>query len=800
MREWNLKPNDPLCLTLASDVRLGSTDYYNDQIWELTLGGGDPPALSLQTTYGLRARALRIFPRFKEKDEACTDPSEFKRPPLIQQVFPNFISLLFSPIPDIEVAAEYWAPESYAVAGRLKVTNSGNINRQIQMEWIGQLTPNEGQRMAVQEIEGTNILCGSSDGLAPVILITGGPRPGAGSYPSLLLPMNLEPGSSRQFTWAHAALAECEASFALAREISLRNWDAERSRLEMLNAGHVDVYTGDKDWDAAFMLAQKQAISLFIGPTEHLPHPSFVLTRQPDQGCSLCGDGSDYNHFWNGQPPLEAYYLASLVLDIAPNLAKGLLQNYLAVQTEDGFIDWKPGLAGQRSRLMAPPLLASLAWRIFEHTEDTAFLEQSFAGLLKFLQAWFTPRHDRDGDGIPEWDHPMQSGTEDHPTYSDWHAWALGVDISTAESPSLCAFLYRECRVLIDIANMLAENMAIPALQALADNLKNAIEAAWDEETACYYDWDRDTHYSTQGEWIGDRKGPGQITIQRKFDHPIRLLARLQVGDVARRRPLLFVHGASASGNPRVERITEDQFKWIPGWGRMTGKFVYSTIERVEVQGIQDNEHITLYSVGYDSQDHSLLAPLWAGIPDQDRARKMVEGAITHPQHFWRPFGLPACTQPPEVPEALVCSSVNLAWNALIAEGLAAYGYRREAAEMIQRVMAAVIKNLKSEAAFRRYYHADTGQGVGERNALSGLAPLGMFLDTLGVRLISPNRVALSGINPFPWPVTVKYRGMTILRQKDKTIVIFPDGQTVNISMSEDDLTPRIVALEVAPK
>jgi hypothetical protein len=110
--------------------------------------------------------------------------------------------------------------------------------------------------------------------------------------------------------------------------------------------------------------------------------------------------------------------------------------------------------------------------------------------------------------------------------------------------------------------------------------------------------------------------------------------------------------------------------------------------------------------------------------------------------------------------------------------------------------MAAVVQNLKSEVAFQRYYQADTGHGVGERNALTGLAPLGLFLDTLGVRLISPSRVALTGINPFPWPVTVKYRGMTILRQREKTVVIFPDGQTVDVGATDDESTPRYISLE----
>jgi hypothetical protein len=53
------------------------------------------------------------------------------------------------------------------------------------------------------------------------------------------------------------------------------------------------------------------------------------------------------------------------------------VRNYLAVQAEDGSIDWKPGLGGQRSRLLAPPLLASLVWRIYQNTEDSAFLEEN---------------------------------------------------------------------------------------------------------------------------------------------------------------------------------------------------------------------------------------------------------------------------------------------------------------------------------------------------------------------------------------------------------------------------------------
>ena len=92
MRKWNLKPNDPLSLTLAADARLVKTDYFDDQIWVLNIGGGEPPALALQTTYGLRARSMRLFPRFSEGDLTQTDPSTFVQTPIITQIYPNFLS------------------------------------------------------------------------------------------------------------------------------------------------------------------------------------------------------------------------------------------------------------------------------------------------------------------------------------------------------------------------------------------------------------------------------------------------------------------------------------------------------------------------------------------------------------------------------------------------------------------------------------------------------------------------------------------------------------------------------------
>jgi len=797
MREWHLKAGDPLSLTLAADARLNATDYSDDQIWELSLGSGEPPALALRTTFGLRARSLRMFPRFTEGELTLTDPADFNRQPVITRLCPNFIALSFSPFPDIDVEAEVWVPESHAITGRLKVFNQSGALRSLRLEWVGQLTSSSGQRMAAVEIGAARVLSGTTDSLAPVVFLTGGPEPGPGSYPNLMQNLDLPAGTARTITWTEAALATSEESFQRARSTAARKWDAEAARLELLNAGQVDIYTGNSDWDAAFALSQKLAYSLFVGPTPHLPYPSFVLTRQPDQGHSLRGDGSDYNHLWNGQTPLDAYTLAGLILPAAPYLAQGLLRNFISVQAEDGFIDWKPGLGGQRSRLMATPVLASLAWRIFEATEDPEFIKETFPALLKFVDAWFTPQRDRDGDGIPEWDHPMQAGSDDHPLYSRWQPSSQGVEINTAEGPALCSFLYRECQSLIRMARLLELPEPIATLEPVAENLRIALEVAWDSREASYYDWDRDTHFSPYGEPLGARLGPGELLLQQAFNPPIRLLLSIETNGESTRRPKVFIHGTGAAGFHRVERLTDDQFKWYLGKGSLTSPKVYTAIEQIQIQGLDPNDRVNLSSAGYRSQEQALLLPLWAGIPAPERASELVLKTITDPTKYWQPFGLPACVPTAGMgsdmaeTEAGVHQNVHIPWNAMVGEGLLQYGYQAEAAELVTRLMAGVTQSLKSEAAFHQYYHARSGQGLGEHNSLSGLAPLSLFLQTLGVRLISRQRVALAGFNPFPWPVTVKYRGMTVLCQKEKTVVIFPNGQTAVV----DDPAPRTVTL-----
>jgi hypothetical protein len=178
-------------------------------------------------------------------------------------------------------------------------------------------------------------------------------------------------------------------------------------------------------------------------------------------------------------------------------------------------------------------------------------------------------------------------------------------------------------------------------------------------------------------------------------------------------------------------------------------------------------------------------------MPSEEKAKRLIDRQIANPKRYWRKFGLLASPTCPQPEAADSCESVWSSWNTLIGEGLLSYGYRQLAADLVIRLMDGITKNLKKEGGFRQLHHAVTGDGLGERDTLSGLPPLRLFLETLGVTLISPWKVHFQGINPFPWSVKIKFRGLTITRGLENTTVVFPSGKVVEIK----DPTPCTVSI-----
>lgn len=780
MRDWSLTAGDPLYLTLAADSRLCKPDYVNDHIWEVALDSGEPAAISLQTTFGLRARSMRIFLRFTEGANVVTNPNAFINKPSLRRFYPNFLTLNFVPFENLSVATDFWVPESHALAGRITLTNKTNVIRQLKLEVCAQLAPLDGQTLIATQHQSINILAGQTSGITPVIFMTGGPKPGPGPYPSLLLDLELGPGSTRTLAFASAALDTIPEAFELARKTTARAWEAEKTRIEMLQASEeLEIQTGDPDWDAALAFSQKAAHALFFNGNEHIPNSSFVQARHIDHGYSRKGDGTDYPPAWSGQTLLESYYIAS-ILQGAPHITRNLIVNFLATQNEDGEIDGKPGLAAQRGKLLAAPLLASLTWKYYQATHDEDFLLEVFSKLVKFFWSWFSPAHDRNRDGAPEWDHLLQTGFDDNPIFDVWHPWSQGLDISLVHSPALEAMLYREAQTLVKIANKLGKPADETGLiQSQAEKIRESIAASWNPNQSFYAYRDRETGLVSTGKVIAKRKGDGNLRPKYESETPIRLLIEVQTKSPAAKRPEVQISEYFTKTKGETEIILGHQFQWRTGGLVATSQNTYKRIGRIEVTGLDEKDKINIHSIDTTGEDITLALPMWAQIPDQQKAHALIGRNILTAERFDRPFGLPSLPASPDPEADTVSMSVHFPWNQLIGEGLLAHGFRAEATRLTAHMLNAVIQNLKQNRAFYQRYHAESGAGIGERNALQGFAPVGLFMQALGVTILSATRVKLEGKNLYPWPVTIKYKGMTIVRASEQTVVTFVNGESV---------------------
>jgi len=807
MRDWSLTPDDPYSLHLSADARLCVPNYADDQIWELNLQAADPPAIALETTFGLRVQSMRIFPSFFTRGVVLADPTSFAEPVLIKRFLTNYARLECRPTPDCLVEAEYWVPDSRRIAGRFTLINQSHSEQVVRLRLQAVLRAHVGDAgdsfgsgrrdslaggMRAEGISGVTVLAGGIENLAPVVFLSGGARPEMAPYPALAVDLRLSVGEAKSVVWTHAGLQDVESSFQSARELASCGWDSEIARAEMVNASIVDIRTGDPDWDAAFAASQNVSLGAYLGPTRFLPFATFVDARVPDRGFSARADGKDYSWHWAGQAAAQAYANIQQILPAAPELARGVLRNFLKSRTQDGSIDWKPGLGGQRNGGLCSPLLASLAWEIYQQTQDRSLIEESLEPLIAFVHRWFDREHDRDGDGFPEWDHTMQAAFDDWPTFVRWRKWGQGLDVTKAETPDLAAYLYKECRALVQMAREIDRDDLAAGLEARIERLREGVERTWSESDAAYHHQDRDLHRSASGEVLGRGRGEFVMHVDRAFDPAARLLVRVGASEGVSHAIQVLIHDESPGAEDKVERLTERRFQWFWDYGTATSDRTHAYIDRIEVRGLSQEFETELRIADYTRQDQTLLLPLWAGIPSPERAARIVNATMLDEGRFWRKFGIPVCSASDpafDTSNATGSGGVHLLWNVMIGEGLLDYGFIELAADLMGRLMQACVRSLRTDKSFHEAYGPDEAQGLGERNHISGVAPLALFLKILGVRLISPRRVIVRGRNPFPWPVVVSWRGLVVRREAGQTQITFPDGDKVVVEGEE----PRTV-------
>ena len=803
MKLLSLPLDGPISLRLACDTRFSDIDIADDHIWELKIESEEPPSLSLNTTYGLRARAMRIFPGFGLGDRFISDPARFHTTPVVRAILPDYVRLDFSPFNHVGVIAEYWVPDSHVVMGRFTISNRRAEPQDIHLRLYGLLHPGEDPQALGESIfQGVSVLSGRTAGLHPVIFLSGGARVEAAAYPTLGVHGRLLPGEGGTWVWAQAAMGTTNQSFIKARERIQCDWDKERARVELENSGIVEIESGEPDWDSAFWLTQKEILGSIVGPVKFQPGSVLIKRRGMDDGFSPSEDGDGFSPQGSGYTAEDAFVAISQILPAAPSLSRGLIDNFLKTQDAEGEIEWLPNISRKRSGLHSIPLLATLAWRVYQHTEDADWLRQIFTPLRRFVEAWFDQRHDRDQDGWPEWDYAAHSGFDDWPAFARWQRWSQGLDISMAETVDLASYLYCEIQSLNHIAHEIGRERALEGLEPRLAILKDAIESTWSAQRSIYRQRDRDLDLSFTGKRLGKGHGEYSFEVKRSFAPPVRVLVRIHGSEKDARKLKILIHSRGRRGRSRVERITYRKFKWFWKTGVFTSEKLNTTIERIEVQGLGKEISSEIWLPDTTRIDQSLLLPLWAGIPDPARADKLISKTLTDPDQFWRPYGIPVCSakDPSYAPDNQDgAGAVWMFWNLLLGEGLVSYGFHEEAAELVTRLMRNVVGALKEDKTFRARYNPDKEEGVGGRGYIEGVAPLSLFLQTLGVRLITPRKVWIRPGNPYPWPVTLRWRGLIVQCEQGETRVRFPDGQEVVLQDAEAQIVEQVLGPEQDP-
>lgn len=765
----SLNTDRPLSLTLAADTRLSQTNYIDDHIWELRIGGGEPPALALETTYGLRANRMRIFPRFLKPAVDRTNPANFHAPVRVQTYYPNYLSLTFAPFEGLHITAEYWVPESQVIAGRFKITNQSILPQSFRLELAALLNPrdNEGNFDLLQTDLG-QVMSGETSNLKPIISLAGGTFSTTGPFPALAIDMEMYPGSHRTFIWVNASMRSHELSLAAGKKILANSWDASITRVDMQNISDmVHISTGNEEWDQVLILSQKISRQMVMQNWPYLPAASFILSRRPDQGFSTRGDGSDHPTTWKGQTVFDSYYMANLLLPGSPTLVQGFIRNFMATQSESGFIDWRVGLGGQRTQRLAQPMLATLAVQVAPYLDEESWYRELYPGLKRFFKNWTNPFLSNTWE-CPKWENAFQSAIEDSPIFDKFSGKARGVDSILLESPSLMAMLFREAASLAEMARVLGVHEDLPEFNNILEQINHFLAGCWNQSSGLYQYSDSLTHISHSSTSITSFQGQGSFTTRRSFKHPRRIIIRLETREERTYAVTVKIYGISTSGYIE-ETLPPRSFSWRNFNAYGITQNVFLAINRVEIQGLTDKDRVKFYTPDFSIEDCSLMLPLWAGVMDKKQVKQLVENKLH--KRFMQPHGIPI--SPGHV------ENISMPWNILIGEGLLQYGYQNEAAEICSRLINTAVQSFKHHGAFYQYYHSHSGQPIGDQHHLYGLPSLGFFLQTLGIRYLHPKKISIDGFNPYPHPVTVQYHKVVLNCCSDHTEILFPTGQQV---------------------
>ena len=788
LRRWEMNRGVAFNFQIAADARFSRTSYTDDQVWRLNLGSRDNPALAFQTQFGGRAGLASVVPMWILEGRTVYQYQTYNIPPIITHFAPGYLRAECTIVPELELVAQYWAMESRAAGGEYLLKNVGNEDIHLHLDLFGHVgINNRNRKLNVLTFPDNTIALhfGEIGNINPVLVLEGANLSVYGGYlssPKIGCKVVIPAGNTVRIPFVIAGLSEMRDSVSLAMNWLARPWKPFFEQIDLEATAVPQISTGNDSWDKLLDLSFSHVINAFMKPTDNLPHPSFVATRDSNRGWSQRGDGSDHIRSWAGQDPTLAYLIAPVIANIEPNFAKSIIYNYLATQDDSGFVDRQPGLGGQRQGTMMMPLLVRLAWMIYQRTEDEQFLMDIYPKLSVFFKRWFNHDLDVDGDGVPEWNSERQMGYLAFPTFAMGQAWGQGANIRQMETPDLLAYLISEAEALHSIADTLGEKQDKTSFNKQLKDLEKLLKEFWDGKRYTYRD--RDSHITSKGIQLLDGvAGDEAYTLDQSFVAPNRIVIRVVGGVSHRPKITLHIIAKDQDGNPLTIEASTDDFLWQNRQGMYTTTQALSHIESLKIDGLSRVYKIYAETIDSSRLDINHLLPLWTARLTKAQAKALVALAMDE-EEFLRPSGLTMVSAQDsdfDASNANGGGGIWMYWLALVGEGMVKSGYHAEATQVIKRVLNNLSKNLANDGHLSQFYHADETKGFGEEGHIGGIVPLNLLMEVIGVRIISHRKVWVGGDFTWEQDITVRQHGVSVTRSADGIRVLFPSDHEITL-------------------
>ena len=413
----------------------------------------------------------------------------------------------------------------------------------------GLLVPLDGgQGMSITKLDYKTYLRGQSGELTIALVMEGTPKPVISPNQALEISQLLQPGEEFSVLWRCSAAFSPSKSQERALKAFPTNWQAEVARLEVADqARGLEIETPLHDWNLVFKAMQDQANLLVKKPED------------PEQGLPFFDRRNTHNPVGKAYEP-RFWSLSSdqsSILEI-----RQFLRTLLPTQTQLA-VDLIRSILKNPQYKNAPPFpqLAALVWDVHTYHQQPSFLAECLPVLAEQTLRWFSPQHDRDQDGLPEWPNPDHARLSELINFDVWREESLPTRISSTESFGLAILLSNELETLQRMTRVLGDEQLSAQIHPYQQRLGAAIARFRSEQPGASF-IDRDTH----------RVLPSQKVIEVQLPDPnwqsVRLAAPARLNILLKHHAYCMpedfqVVGADFYGQELRETITSSNMTWL---------------------------------------------------------------------------------------------------------------------------------------------------------------------------------------------------------------------------------------------